>query len=207
MLTRFGILRSDKLYSCNLGRYGVCQWLLWQLWSDFFVVMRPLCSVFSEAHMNSGKGVRRSFHPSLHFLGNFYHSPSPSFIIPPLTAPSRLLSTFHVTYHPLSLCPPSSVCLGIFLSLPFTSPYLSTSPSSFAFSPAMPPISSSPCCAPCRSPLLSLSLPSYVSIASSHFLRRHLNCGAANSSGVTPAGVTGLSRSWWMCIRSIFECV
>lgn len=119
MLTRFSIHRWDELCSCSLGCYGVCRWLLWQLQSDFFVVMRVLCSSFLEAGMNSGKEVRRSFHPSLHFPANFYHTPSPSFIIPPLTAPSHLLSTFHITLSPCVPFQPSSVCLGIFLSLPF----------------------------------------------------------------------------------------
>lgn len=107
--------------------------------------MRLLCSSFLEAGMKSGKEVRRSLHPSLHFSANFYHTPSPSFIIPPLTAPSLLLSTFHITLSSVPL-PPSSVYLCIFLCLPFSSPFLSTSPSSFTFSPALSSISFSPCC-------------------------------------------------------------
>lgn len=163
----------------------------------FFVVMRLLCCSFLEDCMNSAKEVRRSLHPSLHFPANFYNTPSPSFISPHLIATSCILSTFHITLVPSIPFPPSSVCPGILLSLSFSSPYLSTSPSSFTFSPAMPSISFSPSCASLLvSASFSLALPFYVSIASSRLLARHMNCCAVNNSGVTLGDVTGLSMSW-----------
>lgn len=124
-------------------------------------------------------------------------------------SPSPLLSTFHIT---LSPSVPShshlsaSVC---FSASPFFSPHLFTSSSSFTFSPAMPSISPSPRCASLSvSASSSLSSSSfYVSIASSCLLTHHMNGGAVNNSGVTPGGVTRLSRSCWMCMHSIFRGV
>ncbi len=67
--------------------------------------------------------------------------------------------TFNFSHHPItpSFSHPhlsASVC---FPASPFFSPYLLTSPSSFIFSPAMPSISPSPCCA-------SLSVPASSSL-------------------------------------------
>lgn len=58
----------------------------------------------------------------------------------------QLLLFLHITLQTSVPFSPSSVCLCIFLSLPFSSPYLSTSPSSLSLSPALPSISCSPCC-------------------------------------------------------------
>lgn len=135
-----------KLYS-NLGYHGVSvvamatmEWL--------FVVMWLLCSSFLEVYMNFAQEVRRSFHSSPHFSPNFYHTPSTSFIIPPLTAPSHSLSASHITLSPSVPFPP---CLSAYVyvpaSLPFLSSYLSTPPSSFIPSPTLPSISFSPCSA------------------------------------------------------------
>lgn len=174
------------------------------------VVIRRLCSSFSEAHMNSGKKVTRSFHPSLHFPANFYHSLSPSFIIPPATAPSHLLSTF--SHHPITLCPfPTLICLLGYISqppplvsLPLLSPLIFHFLTYFAIHLFLSLLSLS---AGFCLLSLSLSLLFYISIASFCLLTRHMSCCAVNSSGATPGGVTGMSRSWWMCIRSICECV
>lgn len=83
---------------CVSGYYGNSR-------VTFFVVMWLLCCGFWEAGTISAKEVRRSFSPSLHFPANFYHTPSPSFISPPLRAPSRSL-TFNFSHHPRSLSHP-----------------------------------------------------------------------------------------------------
>lgn len=71
---------------------------------------------------------RGSLHPSPHFHSN---SLPPSFIIPALSAPSPSLATFRVTLSSLVPLPTSFVCLCF-----ITSPYLSTSSSSFICSPS-----------------------------------------------------------------------
>lgn len=156
--------------------------------------------------MNSGKGVRRSFHPSLHFSANLYHTPSPSFIIP--TSHSSISLTLNFSHHPIPLCPfPTLICLPLYISQsPLLFPLPAHTPPSFTFSSTLPSIS--PCAVSLRWFLLpSLSLSVYVSITSLHLLTHHVNYCAVNSSGVTLGGVTVLSRSWGMCIRSICECV
>lgn len=152
--------------------------------------------------MNSGKGVRRSFHPSLHFSANFEHTPSPSFIIP--TSHGSISLTFNFSHHPIPLCPfPTLICLPLYISQShLLFPLPAHTPPSFTFSSTLPSIfpralsllvSASFC----------LSLSVYVSITSLHLLTHHVNYCAVNSSGVTFSGVTVLSRSWVMCRRSI----
>lgn len=78
--------------------------------------------------MLSPRQTRRgSFHPSPPFCTN---SLCPSFIIPPLTAPSHWLATFHVTLSSLVPLPTSFVCLCFISSF-----YLFTSSPSFICSP------------------------------------------------------------------------
>lgn len=84
-------------------------------------------ALISVAMLRPLQAWRGSFHPSPHFHTNSLH---PSFIIPPLTAPSHSLATFPVTLSSLVPLPTSFVCL-CFLS----SSYLSTPSPSFICSP------------------------------------------------------------------------
>lgn len=152
----------------------------------FFLVMWLLCSSFSEACMNFGHEVKRSFHPFPRFSANFYHTPSTSFIIPPLTAPSHSLSASHITLSPSVPFPPSSVLLP----LPVHTSLISHSLTYFAIHLFLS--------------LLGLSvsfgfplsrIPLSVSIAFSCLLTSCKGC-ALNSCGVALGGGMGLSKSW-----------
>lgn len=161
--------------SCYYGNSRVTSFVvMWLLWRGFW-----------EAATNSGKEVRRSLHPLLHFAANFDYTPSPSFIITLPVAPSRLLSTFHISPCPLSteICPPR-------FPLP-------AQPSLFIFSHTK--------IKPPHPPTLFISFNDSVGLLC--LLTRHMNCCAVNSSVVTLGVVTVLSGSWWMCMWSICECV
>lgn len=129
--------------------------------------------------MHLGK-KSRFCHPTLHFPTNLFHISS--FIIPPLTAPSHLLSAFHVNPSPSALLTPSFVCLGVFLSLPFSYPYLS---SSFTLSPALPSNSISSCWVVLLLSVSYLQFTRLVSIVSLGLVTHHKNCSRTlNSPGV-----------------------
>lgn len=130
--------------------------------------------------MHLGKKRSRFCHPTLHFPTNLFHISS--FIIPPLTDLFHLLSAFHVTPSPSALLTPSFVCLGVFLSLPFSYPYLS---SYFTLSSALPSNSISFCWVVLLLSVFYLWFNHFVSMVSLGLVTHHKNCSCAlNSPGV-----------------------